>query len=255
MASAEDYVGLITSQHADKPKFVAMVAAVAKAFADTSNLIDGLPQAFDLDVAVGAQLDDVGLWVGLSRKIGVPIEGVYFSFDTEGLGYDQGSWKGPFDPDVGLTSLDDDTYRLLLRARIAANHWDGTFERAVELLELIFVPNPTDPIFQYLELESGGLLDLLDGPPVALVSTLQSGGTSFFLQDNSDMTIDFFISGVIPPALTLALFGGGYIPIKPEGIRVNGHYVTSVNGAPVFGFDTDSKYISGFDKGAWATPV
>ncbi|MGC7970039.1 DUF2612 domain-containing protein, partial [Salmonella enterica] len=72
-----------------------------------------LPFDFDLDQAIGVQLDAVGEWVGISRNITVPLAGVYFSFDIAGLGFDQGVWKGPFDPDTGLTTLDDDTYRLL----------------------------------------------------------------------------------------------------------------------------------------------
>ncbi|WP_279386599.1 anti-CBASS protein Acb1 family protein [Sodalis glossinidius] len=67
--------------------------------------------------------------IGLSRYVKTPITGVYFALDTDRVGFDQGSWKRRFDADSGFTELDDETYRAILRAKIRANHWDGTCER------------------------------------------------------------------------------------------------------------------------------
>lgn len=58
-----------------------------------------------------------------------------------------------------------------------------------------------------------------------------------------------------PSAVFLALLAGGYIPLKPEGVRVNYTIVTSVEGAPIFGFDVQNDLIAGFDVGAWGTPL
>lgn len=220
MADIADYTGKITSEHADKPRFTAMVAAVTQCFVDAQNALAGMPASFDLDGAIGKQLDDVGLWVGVSRYVATPLTGVYFSFDTGGLGFDQGVWKGPFDPDTGVTSLDDETYRLLIRARIGANHWDGTLAGTKAILEQIF-----------------------------------GGDTYVFMQDNQDMSITVGISGKVPSALFLALLSGGYMPIKPQAVRVNYYLVTSTDGAPMFGFDMNNQYVAGFDVGAWATPL
>ncbi len=147
MADIKDYTGKITSQHSDKPKFMAMVEAVSQCFLDTNEVTAGLPEDFDLDSAVDAQLDDVGLWVGISRNIATPLTNVYFSLDTVGLGFDQGAWKGPFDPDNGITTLDNETYRTLLRAKIGANHWDGTLESSKAILDLVFNPDGHQPFF------------------------------------------------------------------------------------------------------------
>ncbi|WP_287497779.1 DUF2612 domain-containing protein [Pandoraea sp. CB10b_02] len=220
MADVTDYTGKITSEHADKPKFSAMVAAVAQCFVDAQNGLAAMPAAFDLDGAVGKQLDSVGLWVGVSRIVATPLTGVYFSFDTAGLGFDQGVWKGPFDPDAGVTSLDDDTYRLLIRARIGANHWDGTLAGTKAIFEQIF-----------------------------------NGDTHVYLQDNQDMSITVGISGKVPSTLFLSLLSGGYIPIKPQAVRVSYYLVTSADGAPLFGFDMGNDYVAGFDAGAWAAPL
>ena len=67
MVDVSNYTALITSEHADKPKFMAMVEAVAQCFVDQQNLLLSVPTAFDLDDAVGVQLDAVGLWVGIGR--------------------------------------------------------------------------------------------------------------------------------------------------------------------------------------------
>lgn len=216
MADVSDYTSLITSEHADKPNFMAMVSAVAGCFVDLQNLLLSVPGGFDLENAVGAQLDDVGLWVGVSRNIQTPLGGVYFSLDVNGLGFDQGVWQGPFDPSQGVTSLDDGTYRLLLKTRIGANHWDGTVETAISILNSIF-----------------------------------NSDTQVFLQDNADMSITIGVVGKAPNAVFNALLTSGYIPLKPSTVRIN-YVFTSAPGAPIFGFDVENQYISGLDVGAWS---
>lgn len=220
MADITKYTDRITSEHNQQPDFMAVVEALARPMVDLQNLMLGMPGNFDLDTAVDAQLDDVGLWVGISRNVPVPLTGVYFSFDTAGVGFDQGSWKGPFDPDTGLTRLDNETYRLVLRAKIGANHWDGTLESSKAILDSIF-----------------------------------GGGTFVFIQDNQDMTMTIGIAGVIPSAVFLALLANGLIPLKPEGVGINLVIVTSVDGAPIFGFDMSNDLVAGFDTGAWGTPL
>lgn len=220
MADVSKYVGLITSEHADKPKFSAMVAAVAQCFVDQQNALGDFIPAFDLDQAVGDQLDILGLWVGITRRVNTPLVGVYFSFDITGVGFDQGVWQGPFDPSTGVTLLDDDTFRVLIRAKIGANHWDGTLGSSAAILDQIF-----------------------------------GNGTHVFIQDNQDMSMTIGISGTIPSAVLLALLKGGYIPLRPEGVLVNEYIVTSGGGHPIFGFDMTGPYVAGFDSGAWGTPL
>jgi len=220
MADIATYTDLVTSEHNQQPNFMAVVQALAQPMVDLQNALGGMPAKFDLDTAVDVQLDDVGLWVGISRTVPVPLTNVYFSFDTAGLGFDQGNWKGPFDPDTGLTRLDDDTYRLVIRAKIGANHWDGTLGSSKAILDSIF-----------------------------------GGGTFVFIQDNQDMTMTIGVAGSIPSAVFLALLGNGIIPLKPEGVGVNYTIVTSIDDSAIFGFDVQNDLIAGFDVGAWGTPL
>lgn len=215
MPDIKDYAGKITSEHADKPKYMAMVESVAQCFVDTAGVAKSLPVEFDLDSAIGVQLDAVGEWVGISRRISTALTGVYFSLDITGLGFDEGAWQGPFDPDTGITVLDDDTYRTLIRARIGANKWDGTLEQSKEILDLVF-----------------------------------SGDTYAFIQDNQDMTISIGMAGNPPSAIEWALLTGGYITPKPQSVDVKYFYSPTASG-PLFGFDVSNQYIAGFDQGSW----
>ena len=215
----DDYLKLVTSYHRNKPKFQATLEAIIKNVIAAGSFLRDLPSIFDIDKAIGAQLDIVGIWVGRSRRVEIPLRNVWFSFDTEGLGVDQGSWKGPYDLENEMTELDDDNYRILLKAKIAANHWDGTLATAKQILEPVF----------------GG------------------DGTIVFIQDNMDMSMIIGVSGKVPSAVMLSLLANGYIPLKPEGVRV--HYrVVSISNTPMFGFDIENEFIQGFDIGSWGIP-
>ncbi|MGO4738662.1 DUF2612 domain-containing protein [Bosea sp. 2KB_26] len=214
-ATVDQYLELITSYHRGRPKFVAMMQALVAPVVANYNLTQNMPIAYDIDGAVGAQLDVVGEWVGRSRFVTVPIPGVYFSFDDPLLGFNLGVWKGPYDTGTGLTRLDDETYRTLLRAKIAANNWDGTLPSAKAALDIIF----------------------------------PDGETKLLIIDNQDMTMTFGVAGTIPSILFLVLLSQGYIPLKPEGVRAN-YRITSAGG-PLFGFNVQNDFISGFNTGSW----
>lgn len=214
MASSNDYTQLIPSENASKPKFTAMVAAVAGCFADTTNALQSIESGFDLDAAAGAQLDSIGLWVGASRYVSTPLAGIYFAFDTASLGWDQGAWMAPSDPAEGLQRLDDETYRTLIRAKISANHWDGTISSLAAILALIF----TDPL------------------------------TTTYVLDNQDMTMTVGMVGATPPAIKMALLTGGYLVPKPSGVHIN---YAGVSPSAIFGFDASTSLIAGFDVGVW----
>lgn len=201
-------------------KFLSVVQAVTQPFVDQQGVVESLPLLFDLDIAVGDQLDKVGQWIGPTRYLEEAITGVFFSFDTAGLGFDEGSWA-PNGGDAVLTALPDGQYRLLLYATVAANHWDGTLPGAERLLNSFW--NPL--------------------------------GYTMYVQDNQNMTMSFFLVGPPLNALTAALYNGGYLDVVPAGVSVAAHYFIEGSGgiplAPIFGFDLEIPIISGFDVGYW----
>ena len=216
MSTTDDYVALITNEHRDKQNFVATMRALTQGPSDVQNLLAALNLKFDLDQAIGVQLDQVGVWAGITRQVAVPLTGVYFAFDTVGVGFDQGSWQGPFDPSVGLVNLDDANYRVVIKAKVAANHWDGTLPDFLKIMALVFAGTPT----------------------------------LIFATDNQDMSMTVGLAGHLPSAVLISLLHGGYLVPKPEGVRLN-YISTSLDGSPIFGFDLNNGYIAGFDQGAW----
>jgi hypothetical protein len=211
------YLALITSEHNQRPKFMTMVQNVVQSFADDIFVLEQMPGLFDVDVAVGTQLDTVGQWVGVSRDIAVPLIGVYFSFDDASLGFDTGTWFSDFNPITGVVHLDNEAYRTLIRARIANNQWDGTIPGAYAVWDTVFAGT----------------------------------GVSLLIQDLENMHMILALTGPVPNAVTLALFKGGYLSIKPAGVKIDAFLTPTVPNTPYFGFDVQNSSISGFDVGAW----
>jgi hypothetical protein len=108
------YTDLITSQHKTRPKFMTWLSAALTIVDDGVTTVSGLPADFDIDTAVGVQLDVLGQIVGRERTL-------------------------TFQPTDGSSPvLDDDNYRTVLKAKIAQNHWDGTIGQVQELWQALF---------------------------------------------------------------------------------------------------------------------
>jgi len=217
-----DYTTLITSEHAQQPKFKAAVAALTQGCNDNITLLQSMATVVtDVDTAVGVQLDTIGIWVGISRRLTVPIAGVFFSFDTADLGFDQGAWLGPYESTSGLTILDDETYRAVLKARIGANYWNGA----------------------------------MDSVNVIGQTALAQQDILCFVLDNMDMTITIYIIGA-PSAALLEMIKRGVIPPKPAGVRVDGYILASMAGAPFFALNVyTTTEVAGLDFGSFGAPV
>lgn len=197
------YLDLITSEHADKPNFTVMVGASLQPTVDISNQLSLFPALFDIDLAVGQQLDVIGQWVGVTRNLAIQLVGVYSAFDTAGVGFDQGVWLGPYDSVSGLTVLPDEYYRLLIKMDILNNHWDGTKDQAYIIAQTIY----------------GSL------------------GYKLYIEDNCDLTINLGLVGTAPPTLLVqSLLTSGIMEIKPAGIHINAYYTQSSLGL-IAGFD------------------
>ena len=192
----------------------ATLTAVIAPIVNSGIVMESFPGLYDVSVAVGQQEDTTGQWIGVTRDITTTLTNVYFSLDTAGLGLDQGSLQGPNDPSTGVTVLPDATYRTLLYASIAANSWDGTIPGAYTVWNSLF-------------------------------------GNTLLIQDHGDMTMTLALT-VTPDALTLALFTGGYLSIKPAGVGIR-NYITPFGTSipPYFGLDAETAAVSGLDVGGF----
>lgn len=80
---------------------------------DVQHFLSNLYLQYDLDRAVGAQLDSIGEQLGMPRKL-------------------------PFQPSGGVSPIMSDTnYRLVLRAVIAESHFDGTVSSLYNLFQTV----------------------------------------------------------------------------------------------------------------------
>lgn len=217
--TVENYTNLITSEHKKKARFLATLQAVLKPIVQVQDVLTSIPSKFDVDTAVGNQLDVVGQWVGVSRFIRTPLTGIYFEWDgVATVGWDSGIWQDEFAPTTGLTELPDEFYRILIKAKIAANRWDGTIPSAYAIWREIFQDN------------------------------------TVLIQDLQDMSMVVGIVGQPLDAVTQALLTGGYLSLKPEGVRIN-YYAIPLDDSPIFGWDSEDGGfgLAGWDEGSWAT--
>jgi hypothetical protein len=151
------YQSLITSEYQTAPNFLAWLNIALARLTDASNTIDAIQGAFDFDAAAGAQLDALGTIIGQSRTVG-------------------------FQPSSSVSPvLDDTTYRILLKARIAQNDWDGT----IDSLQVVWQ-------------------SLFPGGRIAIV-------------DAQNMTATIIVSGPFTSILQ-DLISNGYIVPRPEGV-------------------------------------
>lgn len=214
--TTDDYLALITSQHQDKPNFIETVSASVAPYIAVQNVLKSLSESFDIDTATGEQLDILGAWIGRPRRIETPLTGVYFAWDSA-PGWESGVWQGAFDPDSGLVDLPDDAYRLLLKAKIAANSWDGSVNSAYDIWSNIF-----------------------DNDIILLI------------QDNQDMSIVIGIVGDSLSAVERSLLINGYIPLKPAGVEVQAYALAETK---LFGWDAESNALAGWNSGEWPTEL
>lgn len=109
------YLQLFTSQYQNSPKLMSMAESLI-AMADSAvNVSTSIAIDFELNNAVGDQIDILGDILGVSRIL--PFQ--------------------PTDPNDSAT-LTDALYKILLRATIALNHWDGKIASIYPLWRELF---------------------------------------------------------------------------------------------------------------------
>jgi len=158
MPSNRHYLSRVAPQH-KKPKFLKWLETNVQPFFDGELLLKAMDSAFDLTKSFGVQMDVTGELVGRDRVLS-------------------------FDPSDGSSPvLDDETYRLLQKAKISMNQWDGTIPGVVALWENLF-------------------------PDYRIV-----------VQDNQDMTMTLYVVGHVSP-LEQELMAAGYVAPKPMGVFI-----------------------------------
>jgi hypothetical protein len=151
------YLQRLTSEYRNSPKLNALLQAFLQKWVDITTVQISMDTAWDLDTAVGVQLDTLGAIVGVSRQMKQSVV-------SAGQVY---------------TNFPDTQYRVLLKVQIAQNVWDGTLPGVYGVwnislgslgygmilqdeqdmsIDYIFTNPPTDPILKAIF--SQGYFDL-----------------------------------------------------------------------------------------------
>jgi hypothetical protein len=197
----EYYAELLLYQYINQPK----ARATIEAFVDIA-LVDLLPQtieqSFNIETAIGAQLDIIGEYIGLSRKLSIPVFRDYFTFDDqeslsdetfgftdyESLETNASTYFYSYINTVsGESSLNDDDYRVLLKLKLFLNSSQNTYFEITAALKQFF-------------------------------------GTKIVMYDQLNMKINYFISDEVTNVLIISIAElAGLLP-KPMGVLIDGIY-------------------------------
>lgn len=180
------YLNLITSEFRDKFRYISMLTGIFDQFVAVSNLLDSINSGLDPNIAEGVQLDMIGQYIGQSRRLNLNISGLD-------------------------SSLSDEDYRFLLKARIAQQAWDGTIDGIYSLWNDLF------------------------------------GEETFVIVDNQDMSCSFTINPASMTQVQIELVISNMIIPKPAGVSYTYNFISKV----LFSYDLNTEYFKGYDLGYW----
>lgn len=186
------YLNLVCSQHSTKSKYMAWLEVLLRPFVEVIILNQAINNSFSLDTAVGKQLDIIGKQLNLSRQVN-------------------------FQPTDGSSSiLNDDYYRIILKAKVIKNQWKGTISNFYEYWNTLFGDSPLN----------------------------------IYLIDNQDMDyVGVTWDSTFKDQMMEDLISHGYIIPKPAGLGIS---YREINSEEVFGFDKSD--FQPFNQGVFWQP-
>lgn len=216
--NTQEYIQeLIPPPNTDQPNFSAWVAANLQPLVDDQTALALFPIDFDINAGEGTQLDIIGQILGVSRTVN----------------FDFGGGVSPI--------LSDPLYRIILKARIILNQWNGTKDQIYDFWQQFL---PEYPVL---------IMDNLDMTMSVLVFGVpnDTSGVIAFSWDTDTDTEKGWDEGYWGPftnSLRL-LIENGYFTPKPAGVLVDYAFQDTA----AFAWDIESDIFQGWDEGQWAT--
>lgn len=234
--SDEYYRKLITSEYRLALKFNQMVLNMVGYGTVLDASVLDIIDKFDVETAVGDQLDVLGECVGVRRELTFEptltkaqdiicpdaselaadngAESVYTVYklpNASRLAGTTGIYAGQNAKLLGAElAISDEIYRVMIKARIIQNIWKGNVLGLYEMWDNLFP-------------DSQGLQ----------------------IQDLQDMSFNIVLLGDYS-VLMQELIMHGYIIPKPEGVRINTLSFISTDGLPIFAYDYNTINYSGY---------
>lgn len=236
MQNLDYYKRLVTSEYRHSPRFTGMVQKLLSYGLDIDNSINNMIVGFEVDNASTAQLDILGSIVGVSRQLKFeptaaaigdvicPSPAEMASSEVYPIIYTPTPDKLASTPlltgyppaEIGEGNLlNDDVFRLMIKARIIQNTWKGTI---------------------------GELYDLWDA--------VMGVNKKLSIEDLQDMSYNIVLQGDYTQ-LEEELIIHAYVIPKPEGVRINVLTFVSADGLPLFSYDYNTMRYSGYES-HWA---
>ena len=236
MQKLDYYKRLVTSEYRHSPRFTAMVQKLLSYGLKVDDSINNMIVAFEVDNASTAQLDILGQIVGVSRQLKFepsaaaigevicPSPAEMASGEVYPIIYTPAPDKLASTPmltgyppaEMGEGNLlDDEVFRLMIKARIIQNTWKGTI---------------------------GELYDLWDA--------VMGVNKKLSIEDLQDMSYNIVLKGDYTQ-LEEELIIHAYVIPKPEGVRINVLTFVSTDGLPLFSYDYNTMRYSGYES-HWA---
>ena len=140
-----EYLGLVTSQHRQKTKFIESIRVAITPIVGCQNLLSKMSELHDLETATGNCLEQLALWTGTPLIIPGAAQLEYFGFIDQENAMTFGETD---DPDVGGYFRESgqsgtggliptgDFLRRLIKARILKNKSTGNINETKAILEL-----------------------------------------------------------------------------------------------------------------------
>lgn len=213
MALREHYLALVTPQHADKPKYKAMLDAVFKYTDEIAELAIEFDNKYDVDQAEGAQLDVAADFVGVNRQVA-------------------------YDPYAGASSiLNDHLFRTILKAKICQNAWTGGIDDLSQKWSEI-LPEYALGIKDNMDMT----MDVyMVGPIEPLLTELLQKG--YIVPKPAGVRVNYYAS-------EQALFA---YDVDVPGLRGYdlGYWSKDITEYPAFSYEQDGLRNRGYDDGYW----
>lgn len=146
----DDYIQLITSQHRQKEKFVAMLKASSQPMTDCFNFLNELHSKFDVDNADDPYLEVLAHWTGTPLLIPGAAQIEYFGFEDQPssltFGETDDLYVGGYFRESGQSGTSGlvptgEFLRRLIQAKILKNHCTGNIDETKEILSLVLNHN------------------------------------------------------------------------------------------------------------------
>ena len=143
--NTNEYLGLVTSQHRQKTRFIESIRVAITPIVGCQNLLSKMSELHDLETATGNCLEQLALWTGTPLIIPSAAQLEYFGFidqenamtfgetDDPSIG---GYFRESGQSGTGGLTPTGDFLRRLIKARILKNKSTGNINETKPILEL-----------------------------------------------------------------------------------------------------------------------